>query len=84
MENLPIVRFDTPGNRISLKCNWRTSISWWTYALLHRYSSQLGCGQFGGGQNSLYDIDLGGSVPNTATSEYVRVGWRAPSAKISV
>lgn len=48
--------------------NCRTSI------LLQRYSLQFGDGQFGGGQNSVYDIGFGGNVPNTASSVYVRVG----------
>lgn len=79
--HIPNVRFVIPGNRMPLKCNCRISTSWWwMYALLQRCSSQLGDGQFGGGQNSLYDIGFGGNVPNTAISEYVRVGWRAPSA----
>lgn len=64
--HLPILRSEMPGYLTFSYC--RTS------TLLHRYSLQFGDGQFGGGQKSVYDIGLGGSEPNTASSEYVRVG----------
>lgn len=67
----PILRSEIPGYLTFSYC--RTS------TLLHRYSLQFGDGQFGGGQKSVYDIGFGGNVPNTASSEYVRVGCRDPS-----